>query len=1045
MADAAGVNGMPSSATATFLFCDLVGSTALLTRIGDDAGDDVRRRCFGAFREAVGDHRGVEVKTMGDGILALFAHSVGDAVGCAVAMQRGIGRLDRESPLLGLGLRVGVAVGEAGTEDGDWFGTPVVEAARLCGVAMSGQILVTDLARQLVGTRGGHRFTSLGAMELKGLEPTLVSEVAWVPDPGRSVVPLPVALEPGGQMFVGRRAERAVLDAAWSHADDGRFAVVLLTGEQGIGKTRFAGELARRIHASGTTVLYGRCRSDSPEPYEPFAEALAWYVAAAPAADLREQLGPLGGELLRIVPSLVTRFADLQRPETSGGTRRALFDAVRGLLVAVSTASPVLLILDDLHLAQRPTLALLNDLLAGPVAARLLVVAIATVAPDQPSPFADIRPRPDSGTIRLDGLSEADVELLVTAASGRPQAEVAEQAAALCAETEGNPALIGQLLADLDGPAAGGLSLPCPYKGLAAFQPEDHELFFGQRGGRRVPPGALGQRALLGVVGASGSGKSSIVRAGLLPGVWRGALPGSGAWRTVVMAPGPDPLAELAARVALLLHQGPATLLRELETDRRALDLAARQLLVGANPTARLLLVIDQLEELFTICDDASRRERFLDAVLYAAGAPGARTSVIVVLRADFYGYAASAPALATALAANHELIGPMREDELRAAVERPARHVGLRVEPGLADAVVADVIDQPGALPLLSHALLETWGRRRGRTLTLAAYRAVGGARGALARSADAVIASMDAPRQAIARGIFLRLVEVGDGTDDTGRRAQRHELVPDDDPVTAAVLQQLIDARLLTAGETTIEITHEALIRGWPQLREWLDEDREGLRLLGHLRASAHEWDRLGRDPGELQRGARLAATLDWVDEAHPVLDDTERAYLDAGRAAEEAELEAARERARLDARCQAAPALSPRRGRRPARRRGPRRAAGVATTRPRRRHRDPRRSPPARHAGARGRWLRQGTAPGRRRTASEGFGRDSGQPARHDRAQSGCGRRDPQHRWRGLRRSGREPRWQDLVRQLRRRREPRAQLVRHRDPRAVGLPPE
>jgi ABC-type dipeptide/oligopeptide/nickel transport system ATPase subunit len=152
------------------------------------------------------------------------------------------------------------------------------------------------------------------------------------------------------------------------------------------------------------------------------------------------------------------------------------------------------------------------------------------------------------------------------------------------------------------------LSLPCPYKGLAAFQPEDHEFFFGRE---EVIAGLLARLAsapLLAVVGASGSGKSSVVRAGLLPGVWRSALPGSGAWRTVVMAPGSNPLAELAAQVALLLHQGPAALLHELETDRRALDLAVRQLLVGANPTARLLLVIDQFEELFTICEDAAER-----------------------------------------------------------------------------------------------------------------------------------------------------------------------------------------------------------------------------------------------------------------------------------------------------------------------------------------------------------------------------------------------------------------------------------------------------
>jgi class 3 adenylate cyclase len=338
---------MPATSTASFLFCDLVGSTALLTRIGDDASDDVRRRCFGTFREAAAEHHGVEVKTMGDGMLVLFSNSVGDAIGSAIAMQRGVARLDHESPLLGLRLRVGVAVGEAGHEEGDWFGTPVIEAARLCAAARSGQILVTDLACRLVGRRGAYRFSSLGAMELKGLEPTLVSEVAWEPEPGQSVVPLPAALERRGHLvFVGRQKERAVLDAAWRRAEGGRLGAVVLTGEQGIGKPALVAEVARAIQAKGGTVLYGRCRLDVAEPYEAFAEALAWYVATAPASDLRVHLGPLGGELVRIVPSLLTRFADLPRPEVEpSGARRRLFDAVEGLLTQAAAASPMLLVL----------------------------------------------------------------------------------------------------------------------------------------------------------------------------------------------------------------------------------------------------------------------------------------------------------------------------------------------------------------------------------------------------------------------------------------------------------------------------------------------------------------------------------------------------------------------------------------------------------------------------------------------------------------------------------------------------------------------------
>src|SRR5258706_8492586 len=416
-----GAGVMPASATASFLFCDLVGSTALLTRLGDDAGDDIRRRCYTVFREAVADCRGSEVKSTGDGLLVLFSNSVGDAIGCGIAMQRGIARLDHESPLLGLAIRVGVSVGEAATEEGDWYGTPVVEAARLCAAAMNGQILVTDLARQLVGSRGAYRFTSLGAMELKGLEPVLVSDVAWEPEAGQSIVPLPTAFKGRGQIsFVGRQKERQALDAAWRRAQDGRRGAVVVIGEQWVGKTRLVGEWASALHEAGATLLYGRCRLDSAEPFEPFAEALGWYVASAPDDVLRSEGGPLGGELVRVVPSLLNRLADLPRPEgASSGSRRRLFDAVDGLLVAAARSSPVVVALDDLHLAQPPTLALLRDLIEQPSGARLLILAIATQAPGQPPPLTELRALQGVDLIALDGLSGADVELLVAPTTGR--------------------------------------------------------------------------------------------------------------------------------------------------------------------------------------------------------------------------------------------------------------------------------------------------------------------------------------------------------------------------------------------------------------------------------------------------------------------------------------------------------------------------------------------------------------------------------------------------------------------------------------------------
>ncbi len=275
----------------------------------------------------------------------------------------------------------------------------------------------------------------------------------------------------------------------------------------------------------------------------------------------------------------------------------------------------------------------------------------------------------------------------------------------------------------------------------------------------------------------------------------------------------------------------------------------------------------------------------------------------ILAMRADFYGEAARYPGLAEALEVSHALLGPMTEDDLRLVIERPAAATGLRVEPGLTDRILRDVGDEPGGLPLLSHALLETWKRRDGRTLTAAGYAAAGGVRGAIAQTAETVYGGLAAGDQAIARNLFVRLTELGEGTEDTRRRVAFTEVVPAGATGEAVrgVITRLADARLLTTGADSVEVAHEALIREWPRLREWLDDDREGLRLMRHLTESAHSWERLGRDEGELYRGARLTAALEWVERAHPDLNPLEREFLDASRELHQREEREAHARAR------------------------------------------------------------------------------------------------------------------------------------------------
>ena len=270
---------------------------------------------------------------------------------------------------------------------------------------------------------------------------------------------------------------------------------------------------------------------------------------------------------------------------------------------------------------------------------------------------------------------------------------------------------------------------------------------------------------------------------------------------------------------------------------------------------------------------------------------------MIVALRADFYGHCAAYPRLASALEERHALVGPMTEEELRRAIERPAERAGLVVEPGLVEAIVRDVAGQPGALPLLSHSLLETWRRRSGRMLTVIGYLQSGGVQGAIAKTAETVYRDRLSPaEQALARSIFLRLTELGEGTEDTRRRVAIRELIPrrEQEAEVREVLLTLADARLVTMGEDTVEVAHEALIRSWPTLRSWLDADREGQLLHRRLTEAAQEWEALARDPGALLRGTRLAVTGDWATAHDPELNELEREFLAASRQGSEREAE-------------------------------------------------------------------------------------------------------------------------------------------------------
>jgi len=456
--------------------------------------------------------------------------------------------------------------------------------------------------------------------------------------------------------------------------------------------------------------------------------------------------------------------------------------------------------------------------------------------------------------------------------------------------------------AEADAPAPG---VP-PFKGLEFFTENDADKFYGRELLTAKLAGRLrSSRFLPIIIGSSGSGKSSVIRAGLLPALRRGegladgtlTPEGSRTWPVHVVVPAASPLAALAAELTREDHSTAQTetLASDLRVDERALHFFARKRLSQRQNANRLLLIIDQFEEVFTLCKDEDERRAFINNLIYASATDtDGPTIVIIIFRADFYAHCAQYANLRVAVSTNQEFVGPMSPEELRRSIEEPAKAGRWEFEPGLVDLILKEVGDEPGALPLMQHALLETWKRRRARTMTLRGYNEAGGIRGAIAQTAEAVYVGLPAEQQPIARRIFLRLVELGEGTQDTRRRAQLTELWPraDMQPAISTVLKKLVDSRLVVTTDKTAEVAHEALIREWPTLRRWIDESREALRLQRELNNDIRQWENLGRDESGLYKSVRLARALEWLTRNNDDASEVEREFLTLGQAAAERE---------------------------------------------------------------------------------------------------------------------------------------------------------
>jgi WD40 repeat protein/serine/threonine protein kinase len=472
-----------------------------------------------------------------------------------------------------------------------------------------------------------------------------------------------------------------------------------------------------------------------------------------------------------------------------------------------------------------------------------------------------------------------------------------------------------------------------PYKGLRAFQSADVQDFFGrdelsQKLVKRMGEDAHAVTAsqndkheshytrFLAVVGPSGSGKSSLVKAGLIPALWRGDLPGSERWFIVEMLPGAHPLDKLEVALMRVAAQQANALHEQLARNERGLLRASE--LILPDDDSQLVIVIDQFEEVFTLVEDEAARQHFLNLLCTAVKEPRSRVRVVITLRADFYDRPLNYPDFGELVRARMETVMPLSAKGLERAIAGPAERVGVKFEPGLVASMVAETNYQAGALPLLQYALTELFERREGRLLTHAAYQEIGGAVGALAKRAEELYADLSPEGQAVARQMFLRLVTLGEGVEDTRRRATRAELlaitvsshegaelglradsprhegegtgVRADSDLMDEIIDTYADYRLLTLDNEpgtrapTIELAHEAILREWERLRNWLNASRDEIRLQRQLAYAADEWHDAKQDTSFLLSGSRLETFEKWAASTGLALTPDERAYLTA-----------------------------------------------------------------------------------------------------------------------------------------------------------------
>jgi WD40 repeat protein/DNA-binding SARP family transcriptional activator len=662
---------------------------------------------------------------------------------------------------------------------------------------------------------------------------------------------LAAALRTSGAM-IGRDAERRALITAWQAAKSGFGQFRVLSGPLESGRTRLAIDLAGRALADGAAVEYARGTE--------ILSVVGWARTASTNREFGRAVDVLA-ERCRSKPLLLivddvewanSEAIDLVR------TVAAMADQLALLLLVVidrSGGGPVVTAIDQLDPTGSSTIdveAMPSEELATVISAEGVdpnavagIIAVSNglpgVAKRESAAWAE---RTASERLRIAAASSLGANALAQ----RAQASVLDEVVELVAARARRDELWSARWAGRQ-----------PYRALATYGPQDAELFVGRERLVAELAARVLERRLVVVVGCSGSGKSSLVRAGLIPLARSGRLPGAGAWATHIIVPGFDPLAALAV-------------IEELDEQ-------------GAR-----LLVVDQFEEAFAA--PAATLDRFCSQLLDLAGDPDLDVHVVLVIRSDEYTKLASIQALTDVVTSSQLMVGPPSDDEVRRIVTEPARRTGVAVEPALVDLVSHDVGGYEAALPLVSAALSEVWERRDGNLLRAERYIEIGGVATAVERLGEQAVVRAGESHIGEIRRILLMLADVTDDGFWTRRRVPIEEL-----PADPSALAALVDARLVVRNDQTVEITHEVVFRTWPRLARWLELARTDLVLERDLRAAARSWDTDGRTDDNLYRGARLHAALEWLADNPSDLKPHEREFVTGSRDASQSEATKAR----------------------------------------------------------------------------------------------------------------------------------------------------